>query len=290
MKHRIDPKIDCVFKALLGSEDNKDLLIHFLNALLARELPAPISEVTIQDPHNHRESCDDKQSIVDVKAKDTDGQLFQVEIQLYQYGHLPQRIVYGWADIYSQQLQSGCDYDQLKPTYALWLLDENLLPEDGLYTHDYKLRDPAGNTLLMHGGIWLFELKKFCAQHVVSEEQRWLRFFKEGGNLDDQNLPDWMQTREMEKAMKTLMQFSEKENDYHEYQARQNFIREQRTIKKELEGAFEREQVALADKEAALADKEAALADKEAALDRERVALAENARLKALLEQRGKPH
>ncbi len=90
--------------------------------------------------------------------------------------------------------------------------------------------------------------------------------------------------------MKTLMQFSEKENDYHEYQARQNFIREQRTIKKELEGAFEREQVALADKEAALADKEAALADKEAALDRERVALAENARLKALLEQRGKPH
>ena len=35
----------------------------------------------------------------------------------------------------------------------------------------------------MHGGIWLFELKKFCAQHVVSEEQRWLRFFKEGGNL-----------------------------------------------------------------------------------------------------------
>jgi len=69
--------------------------------------------------------------------------------------------------------------------------------------------------------------------------------------------------------MSTLRKFSEKERDYHEYQARQNFIREQRTIKKELEGALEREQ---------------------AALDRERVALAENARLKALLEQRGKPH
>ena len=45
---------------------------------------------------------------------------------------------------------------RLKPNYVLWLLDENLLPEDGLYTHDYKLRDPAGNTLLMHGGICLF--------------------------------------------------------------------------------------------------------------------------------------
>ena len=35
MHHPIDPKIDCVFKALLGAEDNRALLIHFLNALTA---------------------------------------------------------------------------------------------------------------------------------------------------------------------------------------------------------------------------------------------------------------
>jgi len=33
MDHPIDPKTDCVFKALLGAEDNRDLLIHFLNAI-----------------------------------------------------------------------------------------------------------------------------------------------------------------------------------------------------------------------------------------------------------------
>jgi len=38
MKHRIDPKIDCVFKALLGSEENRNLLVHFLNAVLAYDL------------------------------------------------------------------------------------------------------------------------------------------------------------------------------------------------------------------------------------------------------------
>jgi hypothetical protein len=78
-----------------------------------------------------------------------------------------------------------------------------------------------------------------------------------------------MQTREMEKAMKTLMQFSEKENNYHDYQARQNYIRQQRTMQKELEWAIEREKAALAEKDEALA---------------------EIARLKALLEQQGKPH
>ena len=30
MLHAIDPKIDCVFKALLGNEENRNLLIHFL--------------------------------------------------------------------------------------------------------------------------------------------------------------------------------------------------------------------------------------------------------------------
>ncbi len=41
MRHAIDPKIDCVFKALLGSEENRNLLIHFLNAFLAPDLIEP---------------------------------------------------------------------------------------------------------------------------------------------------------------------------------------------------------------------------------------------------------
>ena len=38
--------------------------------------------------------------------------------------------------------------------------------------------------------------------------------------------------------MKTLKLFSEKERDYHAYQARQNYLREQRTIQIEREEDF----------------------------------------------------
>ena len=276
MKHRIDPKIDCVFKSLLGSDENRNLLVHFLNAVLANELRAPIDDVEILNPHNDKEYPDDKLSIVDVKARDTEGRIFQIEIQLVQYCHLTSRIVYGWADIYSQQLQSGDDYDQLKPTYSIWLLDDTLISTDGDYVHHYKLRDERGQSLNDHGGIWLFEIEKFNAQKVASEEQRWLRFLKEGEQLDDQTLPDWMATKEMEQAMTTLRKFSEKERDYHEYQARQNYVREQRTIQKELEAERAGRLVALAEKNEALAEKDEALA--------------EIARLKALLEQQGKLH
>ena len=57
-------------------------MIHFLYALLGAELPAPISAVEILNPYNEREFLDDKLSIVDVKARDEVGRLYQVEIQI----------------------------------------------------------------------------------------------------------------------------------------------------------------------------------------------------------------
>ncbi|CAK0740619.1 hypothetical protein CCP4SC76_1030006 [Gammaproteobacteria bacterium] len=122
MKHRIDPKVDCVFKALLGSEENRQLLIHFLNAILSAELSGPIVEVEILNPYNDKEFLTDKLSIVDVKAKDKSGRVFQVEIQMCAYPSLPKRMVYNWADIFSQQLQTGGDYTQLKPVsvFGCW--------------------------------------------------------------------------------------------------------------------------------------------------------------------------
>ena len=99
--------------------------------------------------------------------------------------------------------------------------------------------------------------------------------------------------------MKTLKLFSDKERDYHAYQARQNYLREQRTIqiereedhremeriKQEMEQAqqdLERERL---EKQAALQRAEDALQREESALHREQSAQAEIERLKALLAQ-----
>jgi len=87
----------------------------------------------------------------------------------------------------------------------------------------------------------------------------------------------------MRQAMSTLKQFSDKERDYHAYQARQNYLREQICIQHERDEALIDKEAALADKEAALADKEAALADTEAALRLIKEKDAELERLKALL-------
>jgi predicted transposase/invertase (TIGR01784 family) len=281
MKHHIDPKIDCVFKALLGSEENKNLLISFLNAILSKEFETPINSVEILNPYNEKEFINDKLSIVDVKAKDSYNHVYQIEIQLNNFSYLPARMIYNWADIYSKQIKSGDPFDLLKPTYSIWLLAENMIHHDQHYAHHYKLRDQNGTELNQHGGIFLLELDKFKFKKLEESEHIWLQFFKEGENLDDQSLPDWMQSTEMRQAMSTLKAFSEKEKQYDRYHARMEYLRIQRTIQLELEREREAKLKAIQREEVAMQEKELAMQEKEAAL-------AELAQLKALLKQNKK--
>ena len=142
------------------------------------------------------------------------------------------------------------------------------------------------------GGIHLLELKKFTAEQIETEEQRWLKFFKDGEQLDEAALPDWMNTTEMRQAMNTLKLFSEKERDYHAYQARQNYLREQRTLQigreedqREMEKIKEEKEQIERENERIQHDMEQAKQD----LERERMEKQslqeENERLKALLAQ-----
>jgi predicted transposase/invertase (TIGR01784 family) len=280
MKHNIDPKVDCVFKALLGKEENSNLLVHFLNAVLGAELSEPIVSVVIINPYNDKEFLDDKLTIVDVKANDQSGRIYQIEVQLAYYSDLPARMVYTWGDIYCKQLQSGSDFANLKPTYSIWLMGKNAIKDDDKYVHAYKLRDDTGKLLTDHGGIWLLELEKFSTVHVENEQERWIQFFKTGNSLnDEQELPDWMNTQEMRQAMGTLRQFSEKDKDYFAYQARQNFLRQQMTVYGELDATKLREQEALAKLDAVTLREQQALAERDAAA-------AEVERLKVLLAQK----
>ena len=102
-----------------------------------------------------------------------------------------------------------------------------------------------------------------------------------------------MITQEMKQAMSTLSTFSEKDQQYYQYQARQEYLREQRTIQSELELANKREEAANKRESLALNEKKVAEQEMKAAMLREDetkeqviLALAEVERLKALLAQK----
>ncbi len=302
MKHAIDPTVDCVFKKLLGSEENSNLLVHFLNAVMQ---PAPgndITQVEILNPYNEKDFLTDKLSIVDVKARDGMGRTFQVEIQLSVFGSLKSRILYCWCDMYAAQLKQGEDYSTLKPVIAIWLIAEKLFKDSEGFHYHFKFCEPHYGMILHEDcAIHVLELKKFGTPEITSELERWLTFFKEGRQLDDNALPDYMDTAEMRQAMETLRLFSEKERNYHIYQSRMDAIRVQKTIDRErqlLENDKQRlsQELAQADIQAqqlrqasiqAEKERKTALKQKEAALKREESALKREEALMQKLKELG---
>ena len=121
---------------------------------------------------------------------------------------------------------------------------------------------------------------------LISEEQRWLQFITEGDQLNDDTLPEWMITQEMKQAMSTLSTFSEKDQNYFKYQARQEYIREQNAIQNELEQAKQLIEAAKKREDALQQRETIALQEKQAAMQETQAALAEIEQLKALLAKK----
>ena len=153
--------------------------------------------------------------------------------------------------------------------------------------HRFRLQDEQRRSLVAHGGIWLVELSKVTVDTVHTEQERWLKFFVEGERLDEAQLPEWMQTVEMQQAMSTLQGFSEQERAYHRYQARQDYLRQQKSIENYMKAIRAEVEQARAAEERERAEKEQARAAEERERAEKETALAEIERLKALLQSKG---
>jgi len=273
MKHRINPIVDCVFKALLGSEKNKNLLIHFLNAVTGLEGDNIITDVVILNPYNEREFMEDKLSIVDIKAECQNDFKYQIEIQLAVYPALASRIVYNWSTIYHSQLtKKKGNYKELKPVLSIWLLDSPLFKDVEDYHLKFGLHDLSNKVSLSdHLTIHLLQLSHFDDHKgVCNETERWLYFFKQAENQDIENLPEVLKTKEMKQAMETLQDFSENQKNYLLYQSRLDAIYERNTlelmrretelemalVKQKMEQAVKAQEQAVKEKEQAVKEKE----------------------------------
>jgi len=260
MKHFINPTVDCVFKAILGSEENKNLLIHFLNAILEPEEGSLIKEVLIKNPYNEREFTGDKLTIVDVKAIDEKGHHYQIEIQLAIHAALAPRILYTWSSIYHSQIQKGEDFQTLKPVISIWILNGNLFDNVEACHLPFSLYDQKHQVVLTdHISIHLLQLPKLQSKKTITtEKERWIYLFKEGKNVDFENPPETLNTMEMRVVMNVLQRFSENEADYLRYQSCLEAVFKENTYLHELEKARKEKEQAVKEMEQEKKEKEQA--------------------------------
>ncbi|MCI5121048.1 MAG: Rpn family recombination-promoting nuclease/putative transposase [Candidatus Electrothrix sp. AUS4] len=223
---RLNPRIDFVFKKLFGTEENKDLLIDFINAFVSEE--DKVRDIVIKNPYNEKEFLDDKLSILDIKAQDISGKWFNIEMQMIDQDYYAQRALYYWSRLYVSQLSTGVNYDKLEKTIGINILNFNCLEEEQ-YHNVYKLINvKSGNELIRQIEIHFVELEKYD-ENISNVMDRWVNFLKKAGEYTQADMP--MQLKEIPTIIKAIealdnMRLSEKERE--KFEARLKWLRDEK--------------------------------------------------------------
>ena len=189
---KINPRVDFAFKKLFGSEENKDLLISLINAIISEE--EQVVEVELKNPYNLVDYRAGKMSILDIKAKSEQGRWFNVEMQISEDYNFDKRAFYYWAKLVTEQLSEGMMFKELKKTISINIMDFNFIPDIDEMHNCYKIINTAtGKDDKLHDIFELhyIELRKFkkSYQEINSVLDRWSSFLTKADKLDKDSIP-----------------------------------------------------------------------------------------------------
>jgi predicted transposase/invertase (TIGR01784 family) len=229
----IRPTNDFAFKKTFGSPENKVALISLLNAILT--LPVPIVDVTIENPYNLQDFQNDKLSILDIRAVDQRGAIYDVEMQLSTHSGLVKRIVFYGCEVYAGQLKAGDDYSVLKPVYSICLLEGQLWDDSPKVHHAFRLEDRdsgrlLGETLEIHTLELGWYNVRESELETASLLDRWLYWLLHAHQYDTKKLGSLFPQPEFQKATDSIDRIAKKTEDKTMYDTREKAIRDQQWI------------------------------------------------------------
>lgn len=131
----LDPMSDIAFKKLFGDQAKPNIVISFLNSILARQEGEKIVTVTITDPFNTPDTEWLKTSIVDVRCVDQSGKNYIIELQVEFQDDYPQRSQYYASLAIARQLKRGGRYNEVMPVIFIAVLDFKLFNDPDYISH-----------------------------------------------------------------------------------------------------------------------------------------------------------
>lgn len=180
---RLRVKNDFIFQKIFGQNENKEILISFLNAVLELQEEKKLDDIEIiENTRLERDSADDKLGILDIRARTIKGEHINIEVQLVNQYNMDKRTLFYWSKIFSEQLKEGQPFNDLKKTITINILDFNYIGIDTYHTvfhlwedyhKDYKLSDVME--------IRFLELPKFrkAKPDLSKPLDRWLVFIED---------------------------------------------------------------------------------------------------------------
>ncbi|MEG4854055.1 Rpn family recombination-promoting nuclease/putative transposase [Microcoleus sp. B5-D4] len=183
----INPKTDLALKKIFGDEQNKEILISFLNAILYQGNSA-IESLEILNPYQPPKIRGVKDTYLDIRAKLNNEPTVIIKMQVLNVEGFEKRILYNAAKAYSIQLDTGVDYTLLNPVIALTITDFEMFPnlDKVISRFVLKERDYLVDYLIYDIELVFVELPKFGKklEELETLTDKWIYFLKNAKSLE----------------------------------------------------------------------------------------------------------
>lgn len=182
----VDVKNDVAFRKIFGNENKKEILISFLNAVLKLKGDKRVKSIIIANPFQLPILPNMKTSIIDVKARDYQGNTFIVEMQVADILAMDKRLLYYISKEYSQQIVSGEKYTELNPVVFIGIFDFPFTEGEDYYSHHAICNVETKERVIKDMDFYFIELTKFKKElkDLTDIMDKWIYFIKEAENLE----------------------------------------------------------------------------------------------------------
>ena len=182
----VNPKNDLAFKKIFGNENQKDILISFLNAVLDLTGRFEIQEIDLLNPYQMPHLVDLKESRLDVRATDKRGVTFIIEMQVEPKPFLRQRFSFYVAKAYSSQIEKAVDYPKLHKVIFIGIFDFNEFHNEHYLSRHLTLNCETLEQELAEMEFNFIELPKFTKseEELVTILDKWVYFLKHAEDLE----------------------------------------------------------------------------------------------------------
>lgn len=217
-------RFDWAVKRLLRQKANFGVLEGFLTVLLEEE----VKIVEILESESNQTTADDKFNRVDIKAKNSKGEIIIVEIQNTRELYYLERILYGVAKAITEHISLGDRYYEVKKIYSISVLyfdigkGEDYLYHGqnnfiGVHTHDrLEISTKEKNAIVrklpaqIFPEYFLIRVNEFNKVAVTPLEE-WIEYLKSGCIRPDTKAPG------LEEARRKLIYYNMSREEQHAY-------------------------------------------------------------------------
>jgi len=222
---------DYVFKRIFGSEENKDILLNFLNAVLKSQPDQELTGIELLDREIDADFLGDKYARLDILGRTATGTLVNIEIQIVNQYNIEKRTLFYWAKLYQGQLQSGQNHVLLKKTVTINVLNFSCLPDKDRYHNTFHIREDDTHQVLNDDlEIHFLELPKLLCRTASPQTrlEKWLLYLSnaEGEEMEEVAMSEPM----IRKALTCEQIFTKSAQERRRYELREKAIMEEQTL------------------------------------------------------------